>query len=38
MRPSNTQNVIVLRVEADSVKRMNEIRELLERKLDEYNR
>ncbi len=38
MRPSNTQNVIVLRVEADSLKRMNEIRELLERKLDEYNR
>ncbi len=38
MRPSNTQNVIVLRVEADSLKRMNEIKELLERKLDEYNR
>jgi len=38
MRPSNTQNVIVLRVEADSIERMNEIKELLERKLEDFNK
>lgn len=38
MRASNTQNVIVLRVEADSIERMNEIQELLERKLEEFNK
>lgn len=38
MRPSNTQNVIVLRVEADSLKRMNEIKDLLEKKLDDFNK
>ncbi len=38
MRPSNTQNVIVLRVEADSPERMEEIKELLQQKLDEFNK
>ncbi|MCK5807396.1 phosphomannomutase/phosphoglucomutase [bacterium] len=38
MRASNTQNIIVLRVEADSQKRMEEIKALLESKLNEYNK
>lgn len=38
MRPSNTQNVIVMRVEAESKARMEEIKALLESKMEEYNR
>jgi phosphomannomutase / phosphoglucomutase len=38
MRPSNTQNVIVLRVEADTPERMEEIKNLLMQKLDEFNK
>ncbi len=38
MRPSNTQNVIVLRVEADTPERMEEIKQTLLQKLDEYNK
>lgn len=38
MRPSNTQNVIVMRVEAESKKRMEEIKALLEKKLEEFNK
>ncbi len=38
MRPSNTQNVIVMRVEAQSEERMEEIRALFESKLKEFNR
>ncbi|MGI6394931.1 MAG: phosphomannomutase/phosphoglucomutase [bacterium] len=38
MRPSNTQNVIVMRVEAESKERMEEIKALLERKMEEFNK
>lgn len=38
MRPSNTQNVIVMRVEAETKARMEEIKALLESKMEEYNR
>ncbi|HOW52496.1 MAG TPA: phosphomannomutase, partial [bacterium] len=36
LRPSNTQNVIVMRFEAETEKRLNEIRTLIEGKLNEY--
>ena len=36
LRPSNTQNVIVMRFEAESEKRLKEIRGLIEGKLNEY--
>lgn len=38
MRPSNTQNVIVMRVEAESKARMEEIKALLESKMEEFNK
>ena len=38
MRPSNTQNVIVMRVEAETPERMAEIKKLLEDKLNEFNK
>lgn len=38
MRASNTQNIIVIRVEAESQERMEEIQALLEGKLNEYNK
>jgi len=37
MRASNTQNVIVMRVEADSLERANEIKAMLQEKLNEFN-
>jgi len=36
LRPSNTQNVIVMRFEAESEKRLGEIRALIEEKVREY--
>lgn len=38
MRASNTQNIIVIRVEAESQERMEAIQTLLEGKLNEYNK
>lgn len=38
MRPSNTQNVIVLRVEAETQARMDEIKKLLEDKMNEFSK
>jgi len=37
VRPSNTTPVLVVRVEADSEKRLNEIREMIETRISKFN-